>query len=118
MRRGSTLKHERPHSGPRDEVPADVYVRSPRVDRGLDELTYPFHDATFTGTRCGRDWFQRLEDQSQSGVGGAERRRDTGRRARLARHFMHYDLGYFDEMCGVEPIEDAFGPKVLPICSE
>jgi hypothetical protein len=25
------------------KVPADVYVRSERVYRGLDELTYPFH---------------------------------------------------------------------------
>jgi hypothetical protein len=30
--------------------------------------------------------------------------------------FMHYDLGYFDdETCRLEPIENPFGPKVLPI---
>ena len=29
--------------------------------------------------------------------------------------FMHYDLGYFDdETCRLEPIENPFGPKVLP----
>ncbi len=28
------------------KVPADVYVHSPRVYRGLEDLTYPFHDAT------------------------------------------------------------------------
>jgi putative transposase len=32
------------------KVPADVYARSPRVYRGLDELTYPFHDQTITVT--------------------------------------------------------------------
>jgi hypothetical protein len=33
--------------------------------------------------------------------------------------FMHYDLGYFDdEACRLEPIENPFGPKVLPMCSE
>jgi putative transposase len=33
--------------------------------------------------------------------------------------FMHYDLGYFDdETCRLEPIENPFGPKVLPMCSE
>ena len=33
--------------------------------------------------------------------------------------FMHYDLGYFDdETCRLEPIENPFGPKVLPIRSE
>ena len=33
--------------------------------------------------------------------------------------FMHYDLGYFDdETCRLEPIENPFGPKVLPMSSE
>jgi hypothetical protein len=33
--------------------------------------------------------------------------------------FMHCDLGYFDdETCRLEPIENPFGPKVLPMCSE
>ena len=33
--------------------------------------------------------------------------------------FMDYDLGYFDdETCRLEPIEDPFGPKALPICPE
>jgi putative transposase len=60
-------------------VPADVYTRSPRVYRGLEELTYPFHDETFTVTHCGRICFK-------------------GRK--------------------VKPIENPFGPKVLPMCSE
>ena len=30
--------------------------------------------------------------------------------------FMHYDLGYFDdETCRLEPIENPFNPKVLPM---
>ena len=33
--------------------------------------------------------------------------------------FMQYDLGYFDdERCRLEPIENPFGPKVLPMSSE
>jgi len=29
---------------------------------------------------------------------------------------MHYDLGYFDdETCRLEPIDNPFGPKVLPM---
>ena len=33
--------------------------------------------------------------------------------------FMHYDLGYFDdETCRLEPIDNPFGPKVLPMCPE
>ena len=41
------------------KVPADLYARSPRVYRGLKELTYPFHDHTITVTRCGRICFER-----------------------------------------------------------
>ena len=30
--------------------------------------------------------------------------------------FMQYDFGFFDhETCRLEPIDDPFGPKVLPI---
>ena len=28
-------------------------MRSPRIYRGLEDLTYPFHDATITATHCG-----------------------------------------------------------------
>jgi hypothetical protein len=40
------------------KVPADVYVRSPRIYRGLEELTYPFHDWTIRVTHCGRICFK------------------------------------------------------------
>ena len=33
--------------------------------------------------------------------------------------FMDYDLGYFDdETCRLEPIDNSFGPKVLPMSPE
>jgi putative transposase len=33
--------------------------------------------------------------------------------------FMHYDLGYFDdETCRLEPIENPFGQKLLPMSPE
>jgi putative transposase len=33
--------------------------------------------------------------------------------------FMDYNLGYFgDETCRLEPIENPFGPKVSPMCTE
>jgi putative transposase len=46
--------HERPHQALDMNVPGDLYTRSPRVYRGLEQLTYPFHDATITVTACGR----------------------------------------------------------------
>jgi putative transposase len=33
--------------------------------------------------------------------------------------FMQYDWGYFDdETCRLEPIENPFGPKLLPVSPE
>src|SRR6202171_3981801 len=48
---------ERPHQALGMNVPADVYTRSPRLYRGLEDLTYPFHDAPITVTHCGRICF-------------------------------------------------------------
>jgi putative transposase len=53
------FNRDRPHQALGMQVPADLYVRSPRVYRGLDDLTYPFHDRTVTVTRCGRICFGR-----------------------------------------------------------
>src|SRR5260370_1192018 len=44
---------ERPHQALGMRVPAAVYTRSPRVYRGLAELSYPYHDATITATPPG-----------------------------------------------------------------
>ena len=100
------------------QVRADVYAPSPRPYRGLQELTYPFHDWTATVTTCGHICLNRRKI-NLSQVFAAERGSETGERAHLARHFMHYDLGYFDdETCRLEPIENPFGSKLLPIRSE
>jgi putative transposase len=49
--------HERPHQALDMKYPAELYRRSPRPYRGLDELHYPFHDRTITVTACGRICF-------------------------------------------------------------
>jgi putative transposase len=110
---------ERPHQALGMKVPADVYVRSPRVYRGLDELAYPFHDATFTVTYCGRICFKgRKVNLCRAFAGQNVGVTQVGERIWLVT-FMQYDLGYFDdETCRLEPIENPFGPKVLPMCSE
>jgi putative transposase len=110
---------ERPHQALAMKVPADLYVRSPRVYRGLDELTYPFHDATFTVTYCGRICFRgRKVNLCRAFAGQNVGVTQVGERIWLVT-FMQYDLGYFDdETCRLEPIENPFGPKVLPMCSE
>jgi putative transposase len=110
---------DRPHQALAMKVPAALYTRSPRVYRGLQDLTYPFHDQTFTVTHCGRICFNGQKvNLSQVFAGQNVGVTQVGERTWLVT-FMHYDLGYFDdETCRLEPIENPFGPKVLPMSSE
>jgi len=71
-------------------VPADDFVRSPRPHRGLGELEYPFHDWTAIVTTCGRICY--------------ENRR------------VPWLLD--DETCRLQPIENPFQPRVLPMSPE
>jgi putative transposase len=113
------FNRDRPHQALDMQVPADRYVRSSRLYRGLQELSYPFHDGTFTVTTCGRICFKGQKvNLSQVFAGQNVGVTQVGERIWLVT-FMHYDLGYFDdETCRLEPIENPFGPKVLPMCSE
>jgi len=110
---------ERPHQALDMKVPAAFYQRSPRVYRGLEELAYPFADATVTVTNCGRIcWQARKINFSHVFAGQKIGITQVGERVWLVT-FMHYDLGYFDDETGrLEPIQNPFGPKVLPMCSE
>jgi putative transposase len=101
------------------KVPADLFARSPRVCRGLEELTYPFHDQAIMVTGCGRICFRgRKVNLSYVFAGQSVGVTQVGERTWLVT-FMQYDLGYFDdETCRLEPIENLFGPKVLPLRSE
>ena len=101
------------------KVPADVYARASRVYRGLEELTYPFHDATFTVTQCGRICFKgRKVNLSHVFAGQNVGVTQDGERIWLVT-FMRYDLGDFDdETCRLEPIENPFAPKLLPMSPE
>jgi putative transposase len=110
---------ERPHQALAMKVPAAVYARSPRVYRGLEDVTYPFHDHTIAVTQCGRICFKgRKVNLSHVFAGQNVGVTQVGERVWLVT-FMRYDLGYFDdETCRLEPIDNPFGPKVLPMCSE
>jgi putative transposase len=101
------------------QVPAVVYTPSARPYRGLTDLEYPPHDWTATVTTCGRICYNRRKINlslvfSGQNVGV----RQVSERIWLVT-FMQYDLGYFDdETCRLEPIENPFGPKVLPMSPE
>ena len=110
------FNQERPHQALGMKVPADLYTRSPRVYRGLEDLTYPFHDHTILVTHCGRICFKTQKvNLSHVFAGQKVGVTQVGERIWLVT-FMQYDLGYFDdETCRLEPIENPFGPKVLPM---
>ena len=108
------FNHDRPHQALGMKVPADLYVRSARLYRGLQELTYPFHDQTIAVTRCGRICFTgRKVNLSHVFAGQNVGVTQVGERIWLVT-CMQYDLGYFDdETCRLEPIEHPFGPKLV-----
>jgi putative transposase len=101
------------------KMPAEVYTRSPRPYHGLDEVEYPFHDWTATVTTCGRICYKRRKiNLSLVFAGQNVGVKQVSERIWLVT-FMQYDLGYFDdETCRLEPIENPFGPKVLPMSPE
>jgi putative transposase len=110
---------ERPHQALGMKVPSDLYTPSPHPYRGLSEVDYPLHDWTATVTRCGRIcWHRRKINLSIVFAGQNVGVRQVSDRIWLV-SFMDYDLGYFDdETCRLEPIENPFSPKVLPMSPE
>ena len=69
----------------------------------------PREERTIVGSSCA--WAGSLAGQN---VGVTQ----VGERIWLVT-FMHYDLGYFDdETCRLEPIDNPFGPSLLPISPE
>jgi putative transposase len=113
------FNQERPHQALAMKFPSEVYGPSPRPYRGLCEVDYPFHDWTVTVTHCGRVCYkQRKINLSKAFAGQNVGVRQVNDRIWLV-SFMDYDLGYFDdETCRLEPIENPFSPKVLPMSPE
>jgi putative transposase len=111
--------HERPHQALGMKVPAEVYTPSTRPYRGLEDLAYPFHDFSVTVTHCGRLCFKgRKINLSHVFAGQQVGVKQTDDRIWLV-SLMDYDLGYFDdETCRLEPINNPFGPTVLPLSPE
>lgn len=109
---------ERPHQALEMKTPSEVYKPSERKYEGLPEARYPMHDRTVTVTYCGRIChegkkinFSRVFAGHDIGI------RQVDDKIWLV-SFMNYDLGFFDtETCRVEPSENPFGSKVLPMSS-
>ena len=110
------FNQERPHQALDMKTPASLYTPSTRAYGGLAELDYPFHDWTAVITTCGRICYQRRKiNVSQVFAGQKVGVKQVGDHVWLVT-FMEYDLGYFDdETCRLEPIDNPFGPKLLPM---
>jgi putative transposase len=110
---------ERPHQALGMKVPGELYTPSARPYRGLPTLDYPLHDWTATVTTCGRICFKtRKVNLSQVFAGQMVGVRQVDDHIWLVT-FMHYDLGYFDdETCRLEPIDNPFRARVLPMSPE
>jgi putative transposase len=95
------------------KYPAEVYRSSTRAYTGLPDIDYPFHDKTIVVTPCGRI-LQKI-NFSTVFAGPAVGIKEVHDDIWLV-SFMDYDLGYFDRETRVlEPLQNPFGPKVLPM---
>jgi putative transposase len=110
--------NDRPHQALNMKYPGELYTPSTRVYDGLTEPEYPFHDQTVRVTRCGRICLHgRKINLSAVFAGQMVGIREVNDNIWLV-SFMQFDLGYFDEdECRVEPIDNPFAPKVLPMSS-
>ena len=106
----------RPHQALDMNVPADLYTSSPRPYTGLGELDYPFHDWTATVTICGRICYKRRKINLSTVFAGQKVGIKQVSNSIWLVTFMQYDLGYFDlDACRLEPIDNPFSAKVLPM---
>ena len=110
---------ERPHQGIDMKVPADLYNRSSREYRGLQDLNYPFHDKTITVTACGRICMGKMKVHLSTVFAGQNVGVKQVEENIWIVSFMNYDLAFFDNVKKkIEPIPDPFDEKVLPMCQE
>jgi putative transposase len=108
--------NDRPHEALNMKYPGELYTPSARVYDRLAEPEYPFHDRVVRVTRCGRICIGRRKiNLSAVFAGQTVGIREVSNQIWLV-SFMQFDLGYFDEdECRVEPINNPFAPKVLPM---
>ena len=107
---------ERPHEALQMKCPAQVYTPSTKPYRGIAEPQYPFHDKTVIVTNCGRLCLYRKKiNLSVCLAGQAVGIKEVDDGIWLV-SFMDYDLGYVDlEEKSLQPLDNPFGPKVLPM---
>jgi putative transposase len=105
--------NERPHEAIGMKYPAEVYTPSPRPYRGIQPLSYPFHDRTVTVSNCGRICMRKRKVNLSCALAGQDVGVKETEDGVWLVTFMKYDLGFFDlETCKVEPLDYPFVPEV------
>lgn len=114
-----TYNNERPHQGIAMKYPSEIYKPSDRIYKGIEPIFYPFHDKTIQVTRCGRICEGGLKVSLSSALAGQEVGIKEVEDGIWVVSFLDYDLGYFDQKNSrVEPVDDPFNKKVLPMSPE
>lgn len=117
------FNNERPHESLNMKYPGELYTPSAREYWRPEPPEYPYHDRTIQVTYCGRICTGgRKINLCRALAGQHVGVREVADRIWLAGRpypsFMEYDLGFFDEDENrVEPGENPFSPKVLPMSS-
>ena len=107
---------ERPHEALGMGTPAERYQASPRPYRGLPELSYPLHDRDVLVTACGRICMHRKRVNISTVFAGQRVGIKEVDEGIWIVSFMHYDLGYIDlEQKTLQPLDNPFGPRLLPM---
>ena len=107
---------ERPHQALDMRYPSEVHQSSPRPYKGLPDVDYPFHDKTVTVTQCGRICYRKKKVNLSTVFAGQKVGVKEVTNGIWLVSFMKYDLGYYDEeTCRLEPIQNPFRGKLLPM---
>jgi transposase InsO family protein len=110
---------ERPHQGIDMKYPSEIYQPSDREYKTIEPLFYPFHDKTIQVTRCGRICENKMKVNLSRAFAGQQVGIKEVEDGIWVVTFLDYDLGYFDQVANrVEPVDDPFKIKVLPMSPE
>lgn len=113
------FNHERPHQALDKKYPSEIYKKSERAYKGIEPIFYPFHDKTIQVTECGRICQKNWKVNLSRAFAGQEVGVKEVEDGIWIVSFLDYDLGYFDEGGKrVEPVDDPFKIKVLPMSPE
>jgi len=110
--------NDRPHQALDMQYPVERYETAEKTYRPPVDPEYPLHDKTLQVTQCGRICLNNQKISfSRVFAGQLVGIREVSDKIWLV-SFLDYDLGYFDEDSRrVEPIDNPFAAKVLPMSS-